>query len=863
MPAGRPRTSKSSNLTPAQVPAHTLKGTGSGTLPPMLQQYVAMRDEVQEEFPGALLLFQVGDFYETFGEDAERAARLLGLALTHKSSKDFSTPMAGVPVRTLDAQIEKLLGQGVRVAVADQVEEPGSGLVAREVTQLLTPGTLTDSRWLSADENYLAAVATGEGYALALLDVSTGEFRCAAFHTRTALYDELSRWRTREVLLAPELSGNGALLADFQSRFAVMLSPANFDEAAAEAELQAVLGELPGTLDSPALRRACGAVLGYARLTQQGRLEMVRRLTRFQPGAHMALPDSTLRALEVFAPHSPQGLSLMDVLCETRTAGGRRRLRAWLRAPLLDALSIAARQDGVETLFARADLRAGVRALLYRAHDLERLAARVSTRRAVPREVAALARTLELLPEAVGLLHPYGGLLGGVRARLEALPDVVQAIRGALVDEPPIRAGEGGLIREGYSAELDTLRAEALAHRAYLADLEVTERERTGIPSLKVGFNGVFGYYLEVTRAHLDRVPPDYHQVATLKDRARFTRPDLREREREIARLDAAAAALELQVFTELRATLAAHADALAEAAGALAELDVLAALAEVAAGRGWVRPVLDETGQLQLTQARHPVVEYALSQGGQGGSFVPNDAALGPGCHTLLLTGPNMAGKSTYLRTVALAALLHQIGAFVPAESAALPVYDAIHTRIGASDDLAGGRSTFMVEMTELATILHGATSQSLVILDEVGRGTSTLDGLAIAQAALEHLHGCGAHTLFATHYFELTRLDAELPGLVNLHVAAEEAGGNLTFFHQVIPGAARQSYGVEVARLAGLPAQVVGRSAELLAALSVQGDDRAIRQELATLDLSRLTPLEALAVLHRWKRGSGAEES
>lgn len=848
---------RKSNLAPAQISAHTLKGTGSGTLPPMLQQYVAMRDAVQEEFPGALLLFQVGDFYETFGEDAERAARLLGLALTHKSSKEFSTPMAGVPVRTLDSQIEKLLAQGVRVAVADQVEEAGSGLVAREVTQLLTPGTLTDSRWLSADENYLAAVATGEGYALSLLDVSTGEFRCAAFHTRTALYDELSRWRTREVLLAPELSGNGALLADFQARFAVMLSPANFEEAAAEAELRAVLGELPATLDSAALRRACGAVLGYARLTQQGRLDMVRRLTRFQPGAHMSLPEGTLRALEVFASHSPQGLSLMDVLSETRTAGGRRRLRAWLRAPLLDALSIAARQDGVEALLTRPEFRAGVRALLYRAHDLERLAARVSTRRATPREVAALARTLELLPEASELLHPFGGLLGGIRTRLEALPDVVQAIRGALVDEPPIRAGEGGLIREGYSAELDNLRAEAIGHRTYLADLEASERERTGIASLKVGFNQVFGYYLEVTRPHLDRVPPDYHQVATLKDRARFTRPDLREREREIARLDAAAARLELEVFTALRDTLAGHADALAEAAGALAELDVLAALAEVAAERGWVRPTLNDAGELCLTQARHPVVEHALAAAGQAGSFVPNDAALGAGRHTLLLTGPNMAGKSTYLRTVALCALLHQIGAFVPAESAALPIYDAIHTRIGASDDLAGGRSTFMVEMTELAAILHGATAQSLVILDEVGRGTSTLDGLAIAQAALEHLHVCGAHTLFATHYFELTRLETELPSLVNLHVAAEEAGGSLTFFHQVIAGAARQSYGVEVARLAGLPAAVTARSADLLAALSVQGDDRAIRQELATLDLSRLTPLEALAVLHRWQRG------
>ena len=837
------------------MPPQVLKGTGRGTLPPMLQQYVAVRDQVQEEFPGALLLFQVGDFYETFGEDAERAARLLGLTLTHKSSKDFSTPMAGVPVRTLDSQIEKLLAQGVRVAVADQVEEPGSGLVAREVTQLLTPGTLTDSRWLSADENYLAAVATGDGYALALLDVSTGEFRCAAFHTRAALYDELSRWRTREVLLAPELSGNGALLADFQSRFAVMLSPANFAEEQAEAELKQMLGAVPPTLDSAALRRACGAVLGYARLTQQGQLEMVRRLTRFQPGAQMGLPESTLRALEVFAPHSPQGLSLMDVLAQTRTAGGRRRLRAWLRAPLLDAHSIAARQDALEVLTCAADLRASVRALLYRAHDLERLSARVASRRAAPREVAALARTLELLPEAAELLRPFDGLLGGIRTRLEALPDVVQAIKGALVDEPPQRAGEGGLIREGYRPELDAMRAEALAHRCYLADLESTERERTGISSLKVGFNGVFGYYLEVTKAHLSRVPPDYHQVATLKDRARFTRADLREHEREIARLEAAASRLELQIFTDLRDALARHADALAEAAGALAELDVAAALAEVAAEQGWVRPTLSEDGTLHLTQARHPVVDYALRQAGGAGTFVPNDALLDETRRVQLLTGPNMAGKSTYLRTVALCALLHQIGSFVPAEAAQLPIYDAIYTRIGASDDLAGGRSTFMVEMTELAAILHGASAQSLVILDEVGRGTSTLDGLAIAQAALEHLHASGAHTLFATHYFELTRLEAEWPALVNLHVAAEEEGGSLTFFHQVIAGAARQSYGVEVARLAGLPASVTARSTELLAALSVQGDDRAIRQELAALDLSRLTPLVALELLHRWK--------
>ena len=846
------------------VPLHVLKGTGNGPLPPMLQQYVQLRDEVQAAFPNTILLFQCGDFYETFGEDAERAARLMGLHLTHKSSKDFSTPMAGLPIRAADAHIEKLLLQGVRVAVADQMEEPGSGLVDRKVTQLLTPGTVTEERLLSADENFLAAVATGDGYALSLLDLSTGEFRCAAFGTRAALYDDLSRWRAREVLLAPELSGNPALLADFQGRFPVMLSQASFDEGAARQELTLTLGDLPASLSSSALIRACGAVLAYARGTQQGRLEMVRRLSRYEPGAQLRLNDWALRALEVFAPQTVSSApgaesTLIGALSETRSAGGRRRLRAWLRSPLRDGVSISARQGAVAALLSAPDIRHGVRALLYRAHDLERLSARVATRRAGPREVAALARTLELLPEAAALLEGQDGLLANLRNRLGGLPEVVALIRAALVDEPPIRSGEGGLIREGFHSHLDGLRSESLGHRAWIAELELSERVRSGIPNLKVGYNSVFGYYLEVSSSHLSKVPADYRQVATLKDRSRFTRSDLREHEREIARLDGAVGRLEAEVYTELREQLSGHAEALSEAAGAVSELDVLAALAEIAAERGWVRPVTTE-GALHLRQARHPVVERSV-----GGGFVPNDAELHPLRRTLIITGPNMAGKSTYLRTVALCALLHQIGSFVPADAAELPLFDAIHTRIGASDDLAGGRSTFMVEMSELADILHGATKQSLVILDEVGRGTSTLDGQAIAQAALEGLHTTGAYTLFATHYFELTRLEGQLPGLLNLHVAAEEdsqlSGGGLTFYHQVMPGAAQQSYGVEVARLAGLPQGVTARAASLLAGLNAQGDDTALSRELAALDLGRMTPMGALELLQKWQRAARGE--
>ena len=841
------------------VPRSVLKGTGQGALPPMLEQYVLLRDQ----HPNFLLLFQCGDFYETFGEDAERASRLMGLTLTHKSSKDFSTPMAGLPVRAADGHIERLLSLGVRVAVADQQEEPGTGLMERKVTQLLTPGTVTEERLLGADENFLAAVATGDGYALALLDLSTGEFRCAAFGTRAALYDELSRWRAREVLLAPELGGNPALLSDFQGRFPVMLSQASFEQEGARRELLDTLGELPASLNTSALLRACGAVLGYARSTQQGRLEMVRRVSRYEPGAHLRLNDWALRALEVFSPQTPQaqpGGTLIHALSETRSAGGRRRLRAWLRSPLRDEVSIQARSLAVEALLRAPDVRGGLRSLLYRAHDLERLSARVATKRAGPREVAALARTLELLPDAAALLDGQDGLLGQLRARLGGLPEVVALIRAALVDEPPIRIGEGGLIREGFHADLDGLRQDALGHRAWIAELELSERTRSGIGSLKVGYNGVFGYYLEVGSAHLGRVPADYQQIATLKDRARFTRPDLREREREIARLEGAADRLEAEVYAELRSSLAHHAESLSEAAGAVSELDVLSALAEIAATRGWVRPQTSD-GPLRLVQARHPVVEAAL-----GPTFVPNDAELNPGRRILLITGPNMAGKSTYLRTVALCALLHQIGSFVPADHAELPLFDAIHTRIGASDDLAGGRSTFMVEMSELADILHGASNRSLVILDEVGRGTSTLDGQAIAQAALEGLHATGAYTLFATHYFELTRLEGHLPGLCNLHVAAQEedqlgGGRGLTFYHQVMPGAARHSYGVEVARLAGLPQGVTARAAQLLAGLNTQGDDGGLARELGALDLGRMTPMGALELLQKWQRAARGE--
>ncbi|WP_337844957.1 DNA mismatch repair protein MutS [Thermus sp.] len=791
-----------------------LKGEGPGPLPPLLQQYVELRDR----YPDYLLLFQVGDFYECFGEDAERLARALGLALTHKTSKDFTTPMAGIPIRAFDAYAERLLKLGFRLAIADQVEpaEEAEGLVRREVTQLLTPGTLVQEALLPREANYLAAIATGDGWGLAFLDVSTGEFRGTLLKSKSALYDELFRHRPAEVLLAPELRENRDFAEEFQKRFPLMLSEAPFEP----------MGEGP-----LALRRAQGALLAYARYTQ-GEAFTPRPFRPYDPGAFMGLSEAALRALEIFEPLRGQD-TLFAVLDETRTAPGRRLLQAWLRHPLVERGPIEARLDRVEAFVRDSALREGVRRLLHRVSDLERLATRLELGRASPRDLAALRRTLQVLPELSALLGEGFPLpdLGPLREELEA----------ALVDDPPLKLSEGGVIREGYDPELSALRRAHEEGVAYFLALEEREKARTGIPTLKVGYNAVFGYYLEVTRPYYEKVPPEYKPLQTLKDRQRYALPEMKEKERELYRLEALARRREEEVFQTLRERAKGEGEALREAARLLAELDVYAALAEVAVRYGYVRPRFGE--RLSIRGGRHPVVERRTA-------FVPNDLEMD---HELVLvTGPNMAGKSTFLRQTALIALLAQMGSFVPAEEAVLPLFDRIFTRIGAADDLAGGRSTFMVEMEEVAQVLKEATEKSLVLLDEVGRGTSSLDGVAIATAVAEALHEKRAYTLFATHYFELTAL--QLPRLKNLHVAAKEEAGGLFFYHQVLPGPASKSYGVEVAQMAGLPREVVERAHALLQGLLArrEGALEGVLDRLLALDPDRLTPLEALRVLH-----------
>jgi DNA mismatch repair protein MutS len=834
----------------------SLKGTGSGALPPLLEQYVKLRDQHAEY----ILFFQVGDFFETFGEDAERVSKLLNITLTHKTSKDFITPMAGIPIRAAETHIERLLKQGHRVAVAEQVEDPtlAKGLVDRAVTQLITPGTVAIDDILRGEENFLASVASGDGYALALLDVSTGEFRCCQLSSRGSLYDELSKYKPSEVLIAPELEENTAFMQEFNSRFPIMRSSASFALEDAAKMLKNQFGGVPSALDSSALQRVCGAVLDYAtKVLEHSNLPVVRRVQRYDPGAQMRLDESALRALEVFTPMSPFGTesaTLFGALNETRTAPGRRRLKAWLRSPLLDVHLIEERLESVHALYRDGEARKHLRGLLHRAHDVERLAARVAMQRANARDLCALLRTLELVPEIRAALEPFDArLLRELHARLDGVVGAAELVRAALVEAPPIKITEGGLVRDGFDAELDEFRARALEGRTWIAQLETSERERTRIGTLKVGFNSVFGYYIEVTNAHKHLVPDDYRAVATLKDRQRFTRPDLREKEREVLHFEERAQKREHNVFLELRGALADYTERLQSLATALAEIDVISNLAHIAAARGYVRPTMYDSsavdrGDVMVEQGRHAVVENSLEH------FVPNDIHLTDSSRITLITGPNMSGKSTYLRQTALIALLAQIGSFVPAKSAALRAFDRIYTRIGASDDLAGGASTFMVEMRELAHILHGATASSLVILDEVGRGTGTFDGLAIAQAALEFLSQTGATVLFATHYFELTALEASLPGISNLHVAAqEEAQQGLRFYHQVMPGPASKSYGVQVAKLAGLPPEVTTRAGHLLRAFETRREDaqQHVVSLIAGLDVARLTPLEALQTL------------
>ncbi|WP_336358712.1 DNA mismatch repair protein MutS [Haloarcula sp. CGMCC 1.6347] len=819
-------------------------------LTPMMAQYY----ELCRQYDDALVLFQVGDFYEAFCAAAQRVARLCEITLTQREDSTGEYPMAGIPIDNAESYVETLLDAGYRVAIADQVEDPDevSGVVERAVTRIVTPGTLTESELLGgADNNYVAALTAGERYGLALLDISTGDCYATSVGSETAVADELSRFGPAEAIVGPEVDvdrdavfGPACLVTRYDA--------AAFDRERAEDRVGQYFGPPERLLAGDAEIRACGGLLAYAEYTRgssgavgpdgepvdadvdpAGTLDYLNHLTRYDPREYMLLDAVAVESLELFERRSVRGhenRTLVDTVDETACALGRRKLTDWLRRPLLDTDRIEARHGAVAELQRDPATREALSGLLADVYDLERLISRVSRGRANARDLRSLAATLSVVPDIRDhLADADARLLADLHATLDPLVDTREEIEAAIRPDPPQQVTEGGVIREGYDEELDRLRSTEQSGKQWIEDLEASERERTGIDSLKVGHNSVHGYYIEVTNANLDSVPDDYQRRQTLKNSERYYTPELKEREEEILRAESAADDLEYDLFCAVRDEVAGEAERVQALADRLARLDVLVSFAEVAAQYDYCRPTVGGDG-IDITAGRHPVVERTED------AFVPNDTHLGSGPvpasgdgsgvaaddiqpFLAVVTGPNMSGKSTYMRQVALICLLAQAGSFVPAKAADLPILDRVFTRVGASDDIAGGRSTFMIEMTELATILDAATADSLVLLDEVGRGTSTADGLAIARAVTEHLHDeVGAYTLFATHHHDLTAVAAALPGATNRHFETSREDDDVRFDHELAPGPAAASYGVEVASMAGVPESVVDRSRDLL---------------------------------------------
>ncbi len=881
---------------------------------PLMRQYAA----VKKEHPTALLFFRLGDFYEMFYDDAIVAAKELQITLTSRNKeKGVAIPMCGVPFHAAEGYIAKLIRKGFKVALCEQMEEPQAAkkLVRREVTRVITPGTAAELAGSAEENNFLAAVAEVQGtVGFSALDLSTGEFRATEFRGEDAArraWEELQQLRPKELLFAAstELFGrtettSSVLKSGPLPSFAPS-SRAKFDDfdrpAWADTPLddwvftpdhaipllESHFGVLSlegfGLADRPAACSAAGAILHYVRSTQRGTLDHVDKIGFFERQDCLILDSVTVRNLELVEPlfsGTDDGITLFRSLDATSTPMGKRLLRSWMLRPSIDGSEILQRLDAVEAFVRDTVTREDLRGTLNRIVDLERLLSKVTLETANPRDLLHLAASLAHLPAVRASLSRLKALrLVSLHTDIDELVDLRQKIQATLSDEPPIALTDGGVVRQGFDPQLDELRDLRHNSRQYIAQIETRERERTKIGSLKVKFNNIFGFYIEISKSNLHLTPPDYERKQTLVNAERFTTPELKEYESKV--LDAQERILEIErrIFLELRIAIAAEAKRIRQTARALAETDVLASFANIAAVRGYMRPQFDDSGDLEVRQGRHPVIEQESSIGGR---FVPNDLFLNRTTHTILvLTGPNMGGKSTYLRQTALLAILAQMGSFVPAQSMRLSLVDRIFTRIGASDNLARGRSTFMVEMTETAAILHTATPRSLILLDEVGRGTSTYDGLAIAWAAVEYLHQrTRAKTLFATHYFELTELAETLSGVKNFHVAVKETGGDVVFLRKVEPGAADQSYGIEVAKLAGLPAEVIVRAREVLAEHESAereatgrlggGDAPPVPRQLTIftslsndvvdrlrdLDLNRLTPLEALNLLSELKK-------
>ena len=873
-------------------------------LTPMMQQYMA----IKEQYKDCILFYRLGDFYEMFYDDALTASRELEITLTGKNcGQEERAPMCGVPYHAVDVYLNKLVAKGYKVAICEQAEDPkqAKGIVKREVIRIVTPGTNLSQQALDEGRNnyLMCLVYDNNQFGLAITDISTGDFYTTEVATLKELYDEIHRFSPSEIICNDSFYMSGASLDDFKDRLHVSVSTLDtwyMDEAVSVQKIKehfkvASLDGL-GLTDFPSGTLAVGALLLYLYETQKNTLDNLTKITPYRSGGYMISDSATNRNLELIETlrEKQKKGSLLWVLDKTKTAMGARLMRNWIEQPLIEKKKITARQDAVEELYNDMITREEIREYLNAVYDLERLVTRISYRTANPRDLIAFKTSLGMIPPVKQLLsQAKSAELKEIDERMDCLEDIYDLIEKSIQDEPPIMIREGGMIKEGYNEDVDKFRLSRTEGKTWLAELEAREKEETGIKNLRVRYNKVFGYYLEVTNSYKELVPEDWTRKQTLANAERYITPELKELEDMILGAEDKLAALEYDLYCEVRDSIGEQVVRIQETAKAIAHLDVLASLACVAQSNDYVRPSINTKGVIDIQGGRHPVVEKMNNNQ----MFIDNDTYLDNKNHRIsIITGPNMAGKSTYMRQSALIVLMAQIGSFVPAKSANIGIVDRIFTRVGASDDLASGQSTFMVEMTEVANILRNATSRSLLILDEIGRGTSTFDGLSIAWAVVEHISNpklLGAKTLFATHYHELTELEGKLDSVNNYCIAVREQGDDIIFLRKIIRGGADKSYGIQVARLAGVPDSVIDRAKEIsswleetdvtdkaknlqvrtsakkkevvreavpaekqMSLFDIYPADHPVLKELAELDVSNMTPIQALNTLYELQK-------
>ena len=873
-------------------------------LTPMMQQYMA----IKEQYKDCILFYRLGDFYEMFYDDALTASRELEITLTGKNcGQEERAPMCGVPYHAVDVYLNKLVAKGYKVAICEQAEDPkqAKGIVKREVIRIVTPGTNLSQQALDEGRNnyLMCLVYDNNQFGLAITDISTGDFYTTEVATLKELYDEIHRFSPSEIICNDSFYMSGASLDDFKDRLHVSVSTLDtwyMDEAVSVQKIKehfkvASLDGL-GLTDFPSGTLAVGALLLYLYETQKNTLDNLTKITPYRSGGYMIIDSATNRNLELIETlrEKQKKGSLLWVLDKTKTAMGARLMRNWIEQPLIEKKKITARQDAVEELYNDMITREEIREYLNAVYDLERLVTRISYRTANPRDLIAFKTSLRMIPPVKQLLsQAKSAELKEIDERMDCLEDIYDLIEKSIQDEPPIMIREGGMIKEGYNEDVDKFRLSRTEGKTWLAELEAREKEKTGIKNLRVRYNKVFGYYLEVTNSYKELVPEDWTRKQTLANAERYITPELKELEDMILGAEDKLAALEYDLYCEVRDSIGEQVVRIQETAKAIAHLDVLASLACVAQSNDYVRPSINTKGVIDIQGGRHPVVEKMNNNQ----MFIDNDTYLDNKNHRIsIITGPNMAGKSTYMRQSALIVLMAQIGSFVPAKSANIGIVDRIFTRVGASDDLASGQSTFMVEMTEVANILRNATSRSLLILDEIGRGTSTFDGLSIAWAVVEHISNpklLGAKTLFATHYHELTELEGKLDSVNNYCIAVREQGDDIIFLRKIIRGGADKSYGIQVARLAGVPDSVIDRAKEIsswleetdvtdkaknlqvrtsakkkevvreavpaekqMSLFDIYPADHPVLKELAGLDVSNMTPIQALNTLYELQK-------